>query len=160
MHIEFVSELPYPTQAIYTCFYMIIPNEVTEDYGSAFLGKEVDIQIDRPLNSKHPQHGFVYEVNYGFVSNTKAPDGEEVDAYLLCVNEPVSSYRGKCIAVIHRLNDKDDKLIVVPLTVEDMSDEDIRKATEFQERYFTTVLIRNTDDYSSCQQPVVGSRSL
>jgi inorganic pyrophosphatase len=139
---------------------MIIPNEVTEDYGSAFLGKEVEVQIDRPLHSTHPDHGFVYEVNYGFVLNTKAPDGEEVDAYLLCVNEPVSSYKGKCIAVIHRLNDKDDKLVVVPLDVEEMSDEEIRKATEFQERFFTTVIIRRTDDYLSCQAPVVGSRSL
>jgi inorganic pyrophosphatase len=41
-----------------------------------YLGKEVQLSIDRPLGTKHPKHGFVYEVNYGFVPNTKAPDGE------------------------------------------------------------------------------------
>ena len=34
--------------------------------------------------------------------------------YLLGVFEPVETYIGKCIAVIHRTNDDDDKLIVVP----------------------------------------------
>ena len=29
-----------------------------------YLGKEVSIIMDRPLGSKHPRHGFVYEVNY------------------------------------------------------------------------------------------------
>ena len=43
-----------------------------------FLGKEVEVVIDRLLGSEHPKHGFLYEVNYGFVPNTKAPDGEEI----------------------------------------------------------------------------------
>lgn len=116
----------------------------TDNYATQFIGKEVDIKIDRPLHSKHPRHGFVYEVNYGFVPGTKAPDGEDVDAYLLGVNDPVNIYAGKCIAVIHRLNDADDKLVVVPNSVDDISDEDIRKATHFQEQFFTSEIIRET----------------
>jgi len=115
------------------------------DYATQFIGKMVEIKIDRPLHSKHPKHGFVYEVNYGFVPGTKAPDGEDVDAYLLGVDEPVAIYTGKCIAVIHRLNDADDKLIVVPDSVDDMGDEDIRKSTHFQEQFFTSEIIRKTD---------------
>lgn len=102
--------------------------------------------MDRPLHSKHPKHGFIYEVNYGFVPDTKAPDGEEIDAYLLNVNEPVETYKGKCIAVIHRLNDADDKLVVVPISVSDVSDEEIRKSTYFQEQFFTSEIIRKTDE--------------
>ena len=113
-----------------------------DDYATRFIGKEVGIKIDRPLHSKHPKHGFVYEVNYGFVPDTKAPDGEEIDAYLLGVDEPVDSYKGKCVAVIHRLNDADDKLVVIPETLDDMSDEDIRKATRFQEQFFESEIIR------------------
>lgn len=116
----------------------------TDDYATQFIGKEVEIRIDRPIHSKHPKHGFVYEVNYGFVPGTKAPDGEDVDAYLLGINESVETYTGKCIAVIHRLNDADDKLIVIPVSVDDMSDEDIRKATHFQEQFFTSEIIRET----------------
>ena len=37
-----------------------------------YLGKEVSIIIDRPLGSKHPKHGFVYEVNYGYVPGTQS----------------------------------------------------------------------------------------
>lgn len=48
-----------------------------------FLGKEVAAVIDRPLGSKHPEHGFVYEANYGYVPGTKVPDGGELDAYFL-----------------------------------------------------------------------------
>lgn len=67
------------------------------NYATEFLGKIVKVKIDRPLNSKHPKHGFVYEVNYGFVPDTKAPDGEEIDAYVLGVNEPIDEFSGKCI---------------------------------------------------------------
>ena len=35
-----------------------------------YLGKEVSIIMDRPLGSKHPREGFVYEVNYGYVPGT------------------------------------------------------------------------------------------
>lgn len=111
-------------------------------YAVSYINKEVEIEIDRPLYSRHPKHGFIYEVNYGYLPNTKAPDGEEIDAYLLRVDEPVKMYRGKCIAVIHRFDDNDDKLVVVPLSSDDVSDEEIRKATAFQEQFFTSEIIR------------------
>jgi len=79
-----------------------------------FLGKEVEIIIDRPFGSKHPKHGFVYKTNYGYVPNTISPDGEEIDAYYLGLNKPLKKAKGVCIAIIHRTNDNDDKLVVVP----------------------------------------------
>ncbi|MBR2011853.1 MAG: hypothetical protein IKA08_01120 [Alphaproteobacteria bacterium] len=30
-----------------------------------FLGKIVNVQMDRPLGNKHSRHGFAHEVNYG-----------------------------------------------------------------------------------------------
>jgi inorganic pyrophosphatase len=113
-----------------------------ESYATQFIGKEVEIKIDRPLHSKHPKHGFVYELNYGFVPDTNAPDGEEVDAYVIGVNEPVEVYKGKCVAVVHRTNDDDDKLIVIPLSQDDVSDEEIRTATHFQEQFFISEIVR------------------
>jgi inorganic pyrophosphatase len=107
-----------------------------------FLGESLTIKIDRPLGSKHPKHGFVYEVNYGFVPGTKAPDGEEIDAYLLGVNEPVEEFTGECIAVIHRKDDDDDKLVVVSESAKEISDEEILKAVNFQEKWFDSVIIR------------------
>lgn len=106
-----------------------------------YLEKEVTVEIDRQLGSRHPKHGFMYMVNYGFIPNTVSGDGEELDAYLLGVYEPVDSYKGYVIAVIHRTNDDDDKLVVVPKD-KYYSDDAIRALTEFQERFFESEIIR------------------
>ena len=96
-----------------------------------YLNKTVTIKIDRPMGSRHPKHEFFYPINYVFVPNTTSGDGEELDAYLLGIFEPVETYTGKCIAIIHRTNDNDDKLIIVP---EDKSYtlDQIHALTEFQ----------------------------
>lgn len=112
------------------------------NYATAFLGQVVKIKIDRPLGSKHPKHDMIYEVNYGFVSDTKAPDGEEIDAYVLGVDKPLDEFTGKCIAVVHRLDDNDDKLIIIPENSKDISDEEILKLINFQEKWFKSELIR------------------
>lgn len=106
-----------------------------------YIGKIVDVHIDRPLGSKHPKHGFIYPVNYGYIPNTISGDGEELDCYVLGIFEPIESFSGKCIAVIHRTNDNDDKLIVVPEGI-NYSDDAIRALTEFQERFFESEIKR------------------
>lgn len=106
-----------------------------------YLGKIVNIIIDRPLGSKHPEYNMIYEVNYGYVPNTISGDGEELDVYLLGVNEPVKKYSGKCIAIIHRINDNDDKLIVVPKNTS-YTDDEINEIIKFQEQYFEHIIVR------------------
>ena len=113
-----------------------------KDLYKQYLGNNVEVIMDRPLGSNHPKYGFRYEVNYGFIPNTKAPDGDEVDAYVLGVDKPLEKFSGKCIAVIHRLNDDDDKLVVVPESSKEMTDDEIIKLTLFQEKYFTSIIIR------------------
>ena len=107
-----------------------------------YLGQIIKIKIDREFGSKHPKHGFIYPVNYGFVPNTISGDGEELDAYLLGVFKPVKDFEGECIAIIHRTNDNDDKLVVVPKGKE-YSDDAINALTEFQEQYFEHIIIRD-----------------
>jgi len=109
----------------------------------SFLGQKVNVVIDRPLGSKHPKHGFTYEVNYGYIPNTKSPDGEEQDVYVLGIDKPIDKIIGVCIAVIHRTNDNDDKLVVTQ-NGEDFSDEEIEKLVEFQEKYFKHVILRKS----------------
>lgn len=109
----------------------------------SFLGQKVNVVIDRPLGSKHPKHGFIYEVNYGYIPNTKSSDGEKLDAYILGIGNPISKTSGICIAVIHRTNDNDDKLVVIP-NGKDFSDEEIKKLVEFQEKYFKHVILRKS----------------
>ena len=107
-----------------------------------FIDKTVHVRIDRPLGSRHPEHGILYTVNYGFVPGVPGLDGEELDAYVLGVDEPVECFTGRCIAVIQRSDDADDKLVIVP-EGEDFTDEQIRVLTAFQEQFFESSITRH-----------------
>lgn len=106
-----------------------------------YIGKIVDVVMDRPLGTKHPKHGFIYEVNYGYIPNTVSGDGEELDAYVLGEHKPLEKFTGQVIAIIHRTNDDDDKLIVVR-EGKNYTDEQIRALTEFQEQWFESEIWR------------------
>lgn len=106
-----------------------------------YLGQKVRVVFDRPLGSKHPKHGFVYEVNYGYLPDVKAPDGEDLDAYYLGTSESLEEAEGFCIGIIHRDNDDDDKLVVVPENIE-MTNEEIMEAVHFQEQWFKSEIVR------------------
>lgn len=106
-----------------------------------FLGEFVEVEIDRPIGSEHPKRYFIYPINYGFIPNTLSPDDEALDVYVLGVSEPIEKFEGRCIAIIRRTNDNDDKLIVVKDSG-DYSDKEIRDLTNFQEQYYESVIIR------------------
>ena len=113
----------------------------TKDYRS-IIGQIVRGKIDRPLGSYHPKSkDLFYPINYGYVDNVIAADGEEQDVYVLGTNEPLQSYEGKVIAVLHRLNDVEDKWIVA-LDDKAYSDEEILSAIFFQEQFYMGELYR------------------
>ena len=100
------------------------------------IGNIVKVTVDRPLGSYHPKHKDIYyPVNYGYIEGIFAPDGEEQDAYILGVNEPVEEFWGRIIAIIHRFDDVEEKWVVAPKNVSFTKDE-IMQQVEFQEKYF------------------------
>lgn len=100
------------------------------------LNKIVTVTVDRPLGTYHPKYPDIYySVNYGYIEGIIAPDGEEQDAYVLGINEPLKGFTGKVIAIIHRKNDVEDKLVVAP-TDKTFTKEEIIKQVYFQEQYF------------------------
>lgn len=107
-----------------------------------FLGKTVEVKIDRKLGSYHPKYNFIYMLNYGYIENTLSEDNEELDAYLLGSYEPKDKIMGKVIAIIKRTIDDDDKLVVA-VDNKDYTNDQIRALTDFQEKYFTSVIIRD-----------------
>lgn len=106
-----------------------------------FLGKIVTVKMDRPVGTKHPKHGFVYPINYGFIPDTISGDGEELDAYVIGPTIPLDTFTGRCIAIIHRTNDDDDKLVVAP-DGQNPSDATIERLTKFQEKWYKHIIIR------------------
>ena len=97
------------------------------------LGQKVHIEVDRPIGYLH--HGYRYPVNYGYIPGMLGGDGEEQDAYILGVGEPLVSFEGIVVAVIHRKNDVEDKLVVAPEGME-FHQGQIAEVTHFQEQFF------------------------
>jgi inorganic pyrophosphatase len=106
-----------------------------------YISKTVHVIVDRPLGSRHPEYKTLYyPLNYGYVPGTLAADGEEIDAYIIGVFEPVAEFTGTVTAVIHRKNDNEDKLVVAK-DAKRYSREQITALVEFQERFFDSEVI-------------------
>ena len=109
------------------------------------IGKIVKVFVDRPMGSYHPEHKDIYyPVNYGYIPGILAADGEEQDAYILGMNEPVKEFTGRVIAVVHRMDDVEDKWVVAPENTY-FTKEEIMEQVDFQEKYFQTeIYVANT----------------
>ena len=79
----------------------------------SYLGKTVRIGIDRPIGYVHKKD-IIYPINYGYIPGVLGGDGEEMDVYLLGVGVPVKEFDAHIIAIVHRENDVEDKLVGVP----------------------------------------------
>ena len=102
----------------------------------SYREKMVDVIIDRPIGSVHPKYeDMIYPLNYGFIPNVFGGDDEELDVYLMGVNVPVKEYKAKVIAIVHRHNDVEDKLVAAPEGIS-FTKMEIEDAVRFQEQYF------------------------
>ena len=61
----------------------------TMNASTDYLGQRVRVVMDRPLGSRHSEHGFFYPMNYGYIPGTHTPDGAPIDAYVLGVSKPL-----------------------------------------------------------------------
>ncbi len=110
-----------------------------KDLVKSFLGKTVNIKMDRPLGFVHKKENYslTYPVNYGYIPGVFGGDGEELDVYLLGVDVPVNEHTAKIIAIAHRHNDNEDKLVAAPEGISFTKDQ-IAKQIHFQEQYYDT----------------------
>ena len=108
------------------------------DLVESMLHKPVLVEIDRPIGYDH--NGIIYELNYGYTKRLVSPDGDYLDAYIIDDDFYSSSYFGEVIAIVHRKNDIEDKLIVGKKG-QTISKEDLLKKINFQKKYFDIELI-------------------
>jgi inorganic pyrophosphatase len=103
----------------------------------SYLGKVVKIGIDRPIGYVHVKEKYTltYNINYGYIPGVLGGDDEELDVYLLGVDVPVEEYEARIIAIVHRENDIEDKLVAAPVGMT-FAAEEIRAAVDFQEKYY------------------------
>ena len=130
---ELIEEFGYPNQRF------VLHADKSVD--NVIIGATVTVTVDRPLGSYHPEYkDMYYPINYGYIEGVMAPDGEEQDAYILGVNEPVGKFTGKIIAIVRRKDDIEEKWVVVPDGVT-FSKEEIRRQIHFQEQYFDSEIV-------------------
>ena len=105
----------------------------------SYLGKVVDIEIDRPIGYVHKKKNYdlVYPINYGYIPGVLGGDDEELDVYLMGVDEPVEKCTCRIIGIVYRRNDVEDKLIAAPVDMR-FTAEEIAAAIHFQEQYYDT----------------------
>ena len=102
----------------------------------SYLGKTVNIEIDRPIGYVHKKNGktLVYPINYGYIPGVLGGDDEELDVYVLGLDVPVSECEVRIIAIVHRSDDVEDKLVGAVGDAH-YTAHDIESAVHFQEQF-------------------------
>ena len=105
----------------------------------SYLGKTVTVEIDRPIGTPHPKHPeIIYPINYGYIPNVFGGDGEELDVYILGIDERIEegdSTTVKIIGIVYRKNDVEDKLAACPEGM-NYTAEEIERIIRFQEQFY------------------------
>jgi len=105
----------------------------------SYLGKTVTVEIDRPIGAPHPKHPeIIYPINYGYIPNVFGGDGEELDVYILGIDEKIEegdSTTVKIIGIVYRKNDVEDKLAACPEEM-NYTAEEIERIIHFQEQFY------------------------
>ena len=107
--------------------------------------KLVKVMVDRPIGSYHPKYkDMYYPINYGYIEGIIAGDGEEQDAYIIGIDEPVKEFTGRVIAIIHRYDDVEEKWVVAPENSH-FTKTEIMEKVKFTEKYYNSEIIMMND---------------
>ena len=122
--------------------YKLLKKFIIREKLESMIGQTIKVYIDRPIGFVHSNHSnIVYPINYGYIKEITAVDGEYQDAYVLGENNVIDCCIGRIYAVVERENDIEDKLIVTTDSKEYSIDE-IKKQIDFQEKYFKYKIVK------------------
>lgn len=99
------------------------------------LGKYARVKVTRPMYSKHPEYGFEYKLNYGFIEGVTDINGNKQGAYIMGIDHPIKEFDGRIIAIIKRNNMKGVEWIVASKNKKYIVN-DICGAIDFAEGYY------------------------
>ena len=90
MAVSEIKKLYEEKKLVQTLDYFFCAVQADEPDYSGIIGKTVRGTVDRPAGTSHPQYPeMVYTINYGYVEDVFAGDGEEQDAYLFGTDKPL-----------------------------------------------------------------------
>ncbi len=118
---------------------MKLDEKLIEEY-KGVIGRKVTVTMDRPIGTPHPKHPeIVYPINYGYIDGLIGGDGEEQDVYVLGETQPLETFNGEIIAVVHRFDDDECKWVASK--GEKYSADEIADIIRFQEQFHDSIII-------------------
>ena len=107
----------------------------------SYLGQQIEALVDRPVGYVHVKGAktLTYPINYGYIPGVLGGDGEELDVYYLGEQQPLQAFSGRVIAIVHRADDVEDKLVAAPEGMMFTASE-ICRQIYFQEQYYDTTV--------------------
>lgn len=104
------------------------------------IGKEVVVYVDKPIGYQEENNG-TYSINCGYLKQYLNHLEEKQEAYVLGVNKPVNTFKGKVIGIVNRKDDNRDILLIAPKNSK-MKTSDINKSIYFKEKNYNHKIIR------------------
>lgn len=139
---KMMESINYNVLDIEEASYRILKKLIIREKLENMIGQNINVFIDRPIGSVHPKHNdIIYPINYGYIKEILAVDGEYQDVYVLGEDNVIDYCSGKVYAVIERENDVEDKLIVTT-DDKDYSNEEIKEKINFQEKFFKYKIVK------------------
>lgn len=139
---KMMESINYNVLDIEEASYRILKKLIIREKLENMIGQNINVFIDRPIGSVHPKHNdVIYPINYGYIKEILAVDGEYQDVYVLGEDNVINYCSGKVYAVIERENDVEDKLIVTT-DDKDYSNEEIKEKINFQEKFFKYKIVK------------------
>lgn len=139
---KMMESINYNVLDIEEASYRILKKLIIREKLENMIGQNINVFIDRPIGSVHPKHNdVIYPINYGYIKEILAVDGEYQDVYVLGEDNVIDYCSGKVYAVIERENDVEDKLIVTT-DDKDYSNEEIKEKINFQEKFFKYKIVK------------------
>ncbi len=71
------------------------------------LGTIVNVQVDRPLNSRNPRSGKLYAANWGYISDSPEQEETAKEACVIGVDRSLDRFQGKIVASIRGQGDEE-----------------------------------------------------
>jgi GrpB-like predicted nucleotidyltransferase (UPF0157 family)/8-oxo-dGTP pyrophosphatase MutT (NUDIX family) len=134
---ELASRYPADRKAYTAGKEEIISRILRKAQTRALFNTTVTVTIDRPAGTYHPRTNTIYyPINYGYIPDEIAPDGSGIDVYILGVSEPLTTFTGRVIGIVHRADDIEDKLVAAPEGME-FTQNEIAEAVHFVEKFYT-----------------------
>jgi len=105
----------------------------------SIIGDKFKVCVTHPIGSIFESNeNIIFKVNYGEIEGVLDAEGNPQKAYILGVDEPVSEYEGRLIAIVHRTNDLENIWVISNFHY---SKEEIKNAIDFMEKYFNIEVI-------------------